>query len=59
MKYVSVRQFYYETPYRPVTLNDLMVSPQNSRILLNQLITNEIHNAQAGHPAGITLKVKI
>ncbi|TBL29641.1 RNA degradosome polyphosphate kinase, partial [Klebsiella oxytoca] len=44
-------------PYRPVTFEHLMVSPQNSRILLNQLITNEIHNAQAGHPAGITLKV--
>ncbi|MFR2921413.1 MAG: polyphosphate kinase 1 [Proteus mirabilis] len=48
---------FIENPYRPVTFEHLMVSPQNSRILLNQLITNEIHNAQAGHPAGITLKV--
>ncbi|MGP7975402.1 polyphosphate kinase 1, partial [Proteus mirabilis] len=48
---------FIENPYRPVTFEHLMVSPQNSRILLNQLITNEIHNAQAGHSAGITLKV--
>lgn len=48
---------FIENPYRPVTFEHLMVSPQNSRILLNQLITNEIHSAQAGHPAGITLKV--
>lgn len=48
---------FIENPYRPVSFEHLMVSPQNSRTLLNQLITNEIHSAQAGHPAGITLKV--
>lgn len=48
---------FIENPYRPVIFEHLMVSPQNSRTLLNQLITNEIHSAQAGHPAGITLKV--
>ena len=50
---------FIENPYRPVTFEHLMVSPQNSRILLNQLITNEIHNAQAGHPAGVKIRLLV
>ena len=48
---------FIENPYRPVTFEHLMVSPQNSRKMLYQLIDNEIANAQKGIPAGITLKI--
>ncbi|CDG47539.1 polyphosphate kinase 1 [Serratia symbiotica] len=48
---------FIENPYRPVTFNHLMVSPQNSRLKLYQLIDNEIANAQAGEQAGIMLKI--
>lgn len=48
---------FIENPYRPVSFDYLMVSPQNSRRMLYQLIDEEIANAQQGIPAGITLKV--
>ncbi|QHM72027.1 polyphosphate kinase 1 [Mixta intestinalis] len=48
---------FIENPYRPVNFDYLMVSPQNSRRMLYQLIDEEIANAQQGLPAGITLKV--
>ncbi len=48
---------FIENPYRPVTFDYLMVSPQNSRLKLYQLIDNEITNIQAGKQAGITLKI--
>ncbi len=48
---------FIENPYRPVTFEHLMVSPQNSRQMLYQLIDNEIANAQNGIGGGITLKV--
>ena len=48
---------FIENPYRPVSFEHLMVSPQNSRRMLYQLIDNEIANAQNGIAAGITLKV--
>ncbi|MFZ1872582.1 polyphosphate kinase 1 [Serratia sp. D1N4] len=48
---------FIENPYRPVTFDNLMVSPQNSRRMLYELIDREIVNAQAGENAGIMLKV--
>ncbi|WP_130831001.1 polyphosphate kinase 1 [[Erwinia] mediterraneensis] len=48
---------FIENPYRPVSFDYLMVSPQNSRRMLYQLIDEEIANAQQGRPAGITLKI--
>ncbi|WP_261639979.1 polyphosphate kinase 1 [Erwinia mallotivora] len=48
---------FIENPYRPVHFEHLMVSPQNSRQMLYQLIDTEIANAQQGIPSGITLKV--
>ncbi|ATI63297.1 polyphosphate kinase 1 [Edwardsiella tarda] len=48
---------FIENPYRPVNFEYLMVSPQNSRRMLYQLIDQEITHAQAGLGAGITLKV--
>ncbi len=48
---------FIENPYRPVSFDYLMVSPQNSRRMLYQLIDEEIANAQQGIPAGITLKI--
>lgn len=48
---------FIENPYRPVTFDNLMVSPQNSRLILYQLIDQEIIHAQAGESAGITLKI--
>ncbi|PHM30198.1 polyphosphate kinase 1 [Xenorhabdus innexi] len=48
---------FIENPYRPVTFENLMVSPQNSRAMLNKLIDQEIENARAGEIAGITLKI--
>ena len=48
---------FIENPYRPVSFDNLMVSPQNSRAMLNQLIDDEIANALAGYEAGITLKI--
>ncbi|MCE0489204.1 polyphosphate kinase 1 [Pantoea sp. Mb-10] len=48
---------FIENPYRPVSFEHLMVSPQNSRDMLYRLIDAEIANAQQGNPCGITLKV--
>lgn len=48
---------FIENPFRPVHFDYLMVSPQNSRSMLYQLIDQEIANAQSGVPAAITLKV--
>lgn len=48
---------FIENPYRPVSFEHLMVSPQNSRQMLYQLIDAEIANAQQGRPCGITLKI--
>ncbi|MEH2921107.1 polyphosphate kinase 1 [Samsonia erythrinae] len=48
---------FIENPYRPVSFEYLLVSPQNSRDKLYQLIDNEIENALANRDAGITLKV--
>jgi len=48
---------FIENPYRPVTFEHLLVSPQNSRDVLYKFIDAEIANAQQGNPAGITLKI--
>ncbi|MXP66561.1 polyphosphate kinase 1 [Pantoea sp. Nvir] len=48
---------FIENPYRPVNFKYLMVSPQNSRQLLYQLVDAEISNAQQGLPSGIILKM--
>ncbi|MEA1065671.1 polyphosphate kinase 1 [Erwinia sp. HR93] len=48
---------FIENPYRPVNFDYLMVSPQNSRRLLYELVDKEIANAQQGQPSGITLKL--
>ncbi len=48
---------FIENPYRPVNFEYLLVSPQNSRRLLYDMIDTEIANAQEGKPSGITLKL--
>ncbi|MDU2939837.1 MAG: polyphosphate kinase 1 [Enterobacteriaceae bacterium] len=48
---------FIENPYRPVSFDYLLVSPQNSRRLLYEMIDREIANAQQGQPSGITLKL--
>lgn len=48
---------YIENPYRPFKFNHLIVSPNNCRKKLYQLIDNEINNALMGHEAKITLKM--
>ncbi|MGP1958909.1 MAG: polyphosphate kinase 1 [Arsenophonus sp. NC-CH8-MAG3] len=48
---------FIENPYRPVSFENLMVSPQNSRTRLTQLIDREITNIQAGKSAAILLKI--
>lgn len=48
---------FIKTPYLPVKFDYLMVSPQNSRHMLYQMIDQEIANAQAGEAAEITLKL--
>ncbi|MBK0126697.1 polyphosphate kinase 1 [Pantoea sp. S61] len=48
---------FIENPYRPVTFEHLLVSPQNSRDMLYKLMDAEIANAQQKKPAGITLKI--
>ena len=55
----EVRQVFnfIENPYRPVSFKHLIVSPQNSRQILYQLIENEITACQEGRPSGITLKL--
>ncbi|HDX8352790.1 TPA: polyphosphate kinase 1 [Aeromonas dhakensis] len=48
---------YIEYPYRRYKFNHLLVSPINSRRQLYRLIDNELINAKAGQPSGITLKI--
>ncbi|CAI2474167.1 Polyphosphate kinase [Serratia fonticola] len=48
---------FIENPYRPVSFDNLMVSPQNSRRMLYDLIDREIANALAGENAAIMLKI--
>lgn len=48
---------FIENPYRPVSFDYLLVSPQNSRRLLYDMIDKEIANAQNGLSSGITLKL--
>ncbi|WP_339058619.1 polyphosphate kinase 1 [Aeromonas jandaei] len=48
---------YIEYPYRRYKFNHLLVSPINSRRQLYRLIDNELSNAKAGQPSGITLKI--
>ncbi|MGP1959575.1 MAG: polyphosphate kinase 1 [Arsenophonus sp. NC-TX2-MAG3] len=48
---------FIENPYRPVSFKNLMVSPQNSRTRLTQLIDREITNIQTGKIAAILLKI--
>lgn len=48
---------FIENPYRPVSFEHLLVSPQNSRLMLNKHIDREISCAQAGLEAGIILKI--
>ena len=48
---------FIENPYRPVSFEHLMVSPQNSRDMLYRLIDREIANVQAGGTGSITLKI--
>ncbi|MGU5737003.1 polyphosphate kinase 1 [Aeromonas caviae] len=48
---------YIEYPYRRYKFNHLLVSPINSRRQLYRLIDNELANAKAGQPGGITLKI--
>ena len=47
---------YIEYPYRRYKFNHLLVSPINSRRQLYRMIDNELTNAKAGQPSGITLK---
>ncbi|HAS6348882.1 TPA: polyphosphate kinase 1 [Vibrio vulnificus] len=48
---------YIMNPFRPIKFRHLIVSPRNSRSQLYRLLDNEIHSAQAGKKATITLKV--
>ncbi|MEI4995721.1 polyphosphate kinase 1 [Aeromonas caviae] len=48
---------YIEYPYWRYKFNHLLVSPINSRRQLYRLIDNELANAKAGQPSGITLKI--
>ncbi|MEZ6929986.1 polyphosphate kinase 1 [Aeromonas sp. S16(2024)] len=48
---------YIEYPYKRYKFNHLLVSPINCRRQLYRLIDNELANAKAGQPCGITLKI--
>ncbi|HDY7433377.1 TPA: polyphosphate kinase 1 [Vibrio vulnificus] len=48
---------YIMNPFRPIKFRHLIASPRNSRSQLYRLLDREIHNAQAGKKASITLKV--
>ncbi|WP_429035355.1 polyphosphate kinase 1 [Aeromonas media] len=48
---------YIEYPYKRYKFNHLLVSPINCRRQLYRLIDNELANAKAGQPSGITLKI--
>ncbi|WP_392565317.1 polyphosphate kinase 1 [Utexia brackfieldae] len=48
---------FIEEPYKPVSFNYLLVSPQNTRNKLYQFIQQEIDNANLGLKAAINLKL--
>lgn len=48
---------FIENPFKPVTFNYLLVSPQNTRTRFIEFVQREINNAKAGKPAGIYLKL--
>ncbi len=48
---------FIENPIVRLASTYLLVSPQNSRRLLYEMIDREIANAQNGQPSGITLKL--
>lgn len=48
---------FIENPYRPVHFDYLLVSPQNSRHRLYELVDREIEHAHLGLSCGITLKL--
>ena len=48
---------FLEFPYRIISFNHLIVSPNYQRKTLNTLIQNEITNSKKGLPASIILKV--
>lgn len=48
---------FIENPFKPVSFNHLLVSPQNTRLRFHEFIEREIQNAKAGKPSGIYLKL--
>lgn len=48
---------FIENPFKPVSFNYLLVSPQNTRLRFHEFIEREIANAKAGKSAGIYLKL--
>ncbi|OCF91760.1 RNA degradosome polyphosphate kinase [Gilliamella sp. wkB7] len=48
---------FIENPFKPVSFNYLLVSPQNTRLRFHEFIEREIINAKAGKSAGIFLKL--
>ncbi|MBX4133593.1 polyphosphate kinase 1 [Frischella sp. Ac48] len=48
---------FIENPFKPVTFNYLLVSPQNTRLKFMQFVQREIDHAKAGKPCGIYLKL--
>ena len=48
---------FIENPFKPVSFNYLLVSPQNTRLRFHEFIEREITNAKAGKSAGIYLKL--
>jgi polyphosphate kinase len=48
---------FIENPFKPVSFNHLLVSPQNTRLRFYEFIEREINNAKAGKAAGIYLKL--
>ncbi|PXZ07766.1 polyphosphate kinase 1 [Gilliamella apicola] len=48
---------FIENPFKPVSFNHLLVSPQNTRQRFYEFIEREINNAQLGKPSGIYLKL--
>jgi polyphosphate kinase len=48
---------FIENPFKPVSFNHLLVSPQNTRQRFHEFIEREINNAKAGKSSGIYLKL--
>ncbi|KES15921.1 Polyphosphate kinase [Gilliamella apis SCGC AB-598-P17] len=48
---------FIENPFKPVSFNHLLVSPQNTRQRFYEFIEREINNAKTGKPSGIYLKL--